>query len=243
MRAIEQVSHRKSLSDVVYDRLEHAIKSGAYKNDERLPTEHDLAAEFEVSRPIVRDALKKLRDKGLVYSRQGAGSFVRSVGVKQALGFSPLENIADLQNCYEFRITVEPEAAACAAERYGDAELLLISRALATLKEATNRQRHREDADFQFHLAIAKASGNTYFSTAMEALKDHIAVGMQFHGLSLKNSALGLQHVYDEHAAIFDAIRTRDADLARRLMRQHLNGSRSRLFEAKKPQLLAQDSE
>lgn len=237
MGAIEQVSHRKSLSDVVYERLQHAIKSGAYKNDERLPTEHDLAAEFEVSRPIVRDALKKLRDKGLVYSRQGAGSFVRSIGVKQALGFSPLENIADLQNCYEFRMTVEPEAAACAAERYGEAELALISRALASLKEATNRQRHREDADFQFHLAIAKASGNTYFSTAMEALKDHIAVGMQFHGLSLKNSMLGLRHVYDEHAAIYEAIKNRDCELSRRLMRQHLNGSRARLFEGKKPEL------
>ncbi|MES5097911.1 FadR/GntR family transcriptional regulator [Agrobacterium sp. BA1120] len=243
MGAIEQVSHRKSLSDVVYERLQHAIKSGAYKNDERLPTEHDLAAEFEVSRPIVRDALKKLRDKGLVYSRQGAGSFVRSIGVKQALGFSPLENIADLQNCYEFRMTVEPEAAACAAERYGEAELAHISRALAALKEATNRQRHREDADFQFHLAIAKASGNTYFSTAMEALKDHIAVGMQFHGLSLKNSILGLQHVYDEHAAIFEAIRNRDSDLARRLMRQHLHGSRSRLFEGRKPELASQENE
>ncbi len=243
MGAIEQVSHRKSLSDVVYERLQHAIKSGAYKNDERLPTEHDLAAEFEVSRPIVRDALKKLRDKGLVYSRQGAGSFVRSIGVKQALGFSPLENIADLQNCYEFRMTVEPEAAACAAERYGEPELAHISRALASLKEATNRQRHREDADFQFHLAIAKASGNTYFSTAMEALKDHIAVGMQFHGLSLKNSILGLQHVYDEHAAIFEAIRNRDSDLARRLMRQHLHGSRSRLFEGRKPELASQENE
>lgn len=243
MGAIEPVSHRKSLSDVVYERLQHAIKSGAYKNDERLPTEHDLAAEFEVSRPIVRDALKKLRDKGLVYSRQGAGSFVRSIGVKQALGFSPLENIADLQNCYEFRMTVEPEAAACAAERYGEPELTLISRALASLKEATNRQRHREDADFQFHLAIAKASGNTYFSTAMEALKDHIAVGMQFHGLSLKNSILGLQHVYDEHAAIFEAIRSRDSDMARHLMRQHLHGSRSRLFEGRKPALAEQDAE
>ena len=243
MRAIEQVSHRKSLSEIVFERLQHAIKSGAYKNDERLPTEHDLAAEFEVSRPIVRDALKKLRDKGLVYSRQGSGSFVRSTGLKQALGFSPLENIADLQNCYEFRMTVEPEAAACAAERYGEAEIMSIARALAALKEATSRQRHREDADFQFHLAIAKASRNTYFSTAMEALKDHIAVGMQFHGLSLKNSALGLQHVYDEHAAIYEAIRNRDGELSRSLMHQHLQGSRSRLFEGKRPDTVELEDE
>ncbi|MNE34926.1 FCD domain protein [compost metagenome] len=71
----------------------------------------------------------------------------------------------------------------------------------------------------------------------MEALKDHIAIGMQFHGLSLKNSASGLRHVFDEHAAIYEAIRTRDSELARKLMRQHLRGSRDRLFEGRKPEL------
>lgn len=237
MRTVEQISHRKSLSEVVFERLKHAIKSGAYQSDERLPTEHELAAEFEVSRPVVRDALKKLRDLGLVYSRQGAGSFVRIQGVKQPLGFGPLENIADLQNCYEFRITVEPEAAACAAERHSDTQIRVIHLALEALQDATSRQRHREDADFMFHLSIAQASGNTYFSTAMEALKDHIAIGMQFHGLSLKNSTSGLRHVFDEHAAIYEAIRTRDADLARNLMRQHLRGSRDRLFEGRRPEL------
>jgi GntR family transcriptional repressor for pyruvate dehydrogenase complex len=77
----------------------------------------------------------------------------------------------------------------------------------------------------------------------MEALKDHIAVGMQFHGLSLKNSALGLQHVYDEHAAIYEAIRMRDGELARRLMRQHLQGSRSRLFEGKRQDVVELEEE
>ena len=57
--------------------MERAIKSGSYKPDERLPTELDLAAEFEVSRPIVRDALKRLREQGLIYSRRGAGSLAK----------------------------------------------------------------------------------------------------------------------------------------------------------------------
>lgn len=233
----DTVARRKSLGEVVFERLQQAIKSGAYQSDERLPTEHELAAEFQVSRPVVRDALKQLRDRGLVYSRQGAGTFVRIQGVRQPLGFGTLENIADLRNCYEFRITVEPEAAACAAERRSEAQVRAIRQALETLKDATNRQRHREDADFMFHLAIAQASGNSYFATAMEALKDHIAVGMQFHGLSLKNSIAGLRHVFDEHAAIFQAILDRKPDIARDLMRKHLTGSRERLFEGRKPEL------
>ncbi|TNC68263.1 FadR/GntR family transcriptional regulator [Rubellimicrobium roseum] len=226
---------RKSLADVVFDRMHRAIKSGAYKPDERLPTEHELSAEFEVSRPIVREALRRLREQGLIYSRQGAGSFVRSIGLKQPLGFGQLENVSDLLNCYEFRLTLEPEGAALAAERHRPATLAAVEAALELLRDATNRQSHREDADFEFHLAIAVAAENGYFSTALEALKDHIAVGMRFHGISIKRDSTGLARVFGEHAAIFEAIRARDSAQARDLMRVHLAGSRERLFERRRP--------
>lgn len=231
----EKAVGRKSLGDIVFDRILRSIKSGAFAADERLPTEHELAAEFEVSRPIVREALQRLRDQGLIYSRRGAGSFVRSVGLKQPLGFGQLENVADLLNCYEFRLTLEPAAAACAAERHDDQTLDAIEQALELMRDATNRQSHREDADFQFHLAIAQASENSYFSTAMQALKDHIAVGMRFHGASVKREASGLATVFEEHRRIFEAIRDGKADLASDLMLRHLTGSRDRLFERKRP--------
>ena len=231
---------RKSLADTVYERIERAIKSGAYVADERLPTEHDLAAEFEVSRPIVRDALRRLRDRGLIYSRQGAGSFVRGLGLKEPLGFGQLENVADLLNCYEFRLTLEPEAARCAAERHDAISLAAIASALEMMRDATNRQSHREDADFQFHLAISRASENSYFSTAMEALKDHIAVGMRFHGASLKREVRGLSHVLEEHSRIFEAIRDGAGLEARALMHAHLEHSRDRLFERRKDEPAAE---
>ena len=223
---------RRSLGDIVFERMHRAIKSGAYKPDERLPTEHDLASEFEVSRPIVREALQRLREQGFIYSRRGAGSFVRAVGMREPLGFGQLENVADLLNCYEFRLTVEPAAAAAAAERHDGETLAAIRRALELMRDATNRQSHREDADFQFHLAIAGAAHNSYFFTAMEALKDHIAVGMKFHGASVKRETAGLARVFAEHEAIADAIAARDAVNARQFMLDHLIGSRDRLFPA-----------
>jgi len=232
----EHSNARKSLGDVVFERILRSIKSGAFAPDERLPTEHDLAAEFEVSRPIIREALRRLREQGLIYSRRGAGSFVRSVGLKQPLGFGQLENVADLLNCYEFRITMEPVAAARAAERHDARSLENIATALELMRDATNRQSHREDADFQFHLAIAQASENSYFATAMEALKDHIAVGMRFHGASVKRETSGLARVFDEHDQIFRAIRDGKAAEAQQLMQDHLIGSRERLFERKRPE-------
>lgn len=221
---------RKGLPDIVFERMHRAIKSGAYKPDERLPTEHDLATEFEVSRPVIREALKRLRDQGLIYSRRGAGSFVRALGLREPLGFGQLENIADLLNCYEFRLTLEPAAAEAAAVRHDDAMMAGIFQALELMRDATNRQSHREDADYQFHLAISRAAQNNYFSTAMEALKEHIAVGMKFHGASIKKEASGLVRVFGEHEAIAKAIAARDGKMARHLMYTHLTGSRERLF-------------
>ena len=230
----ETLHARRSLSDAVFDRILRAIKSGAYGVDERLPTEHTLAAEFQVSRPVVRDALQRLRDQGLIYSRRGAGSFVREAGLREPLGFGQMENLSDLQHCYDFRLTIEPEAAAMAAIRRSDDALHKIKSALNLLRDATNRQAHRADADFSFHLSIAQASGNPYFTTAMQALEEHIAVGMRFHGMSLRSTSDGLQHVFVEHTAVYDSILNRDADAACRLMKAHLTGSRDRLFEPKR---------
>ena len=67
----------------------------------------------------------------------------------------------------------------------------------------------------------------------MQALEDHIAVGMRFHGLSLRSTSDGLQHVFVEHTAVYEAIAAGDDDLARELMHAHLRGSRDRLFAPK----------
>jgi GntR family transcriptional repressor for pyruvate dehydrogenase complex len=221
---------RRSLSDAVFERLQRAIKSGAYGVDERLPTEHSLAAEFQVSRPVVRDALQRLRDQGLIYSRRGAGSFVREQGVREPLGFGHMENLSDLQHCYDFRLTIEPESAAMAAGRRTTEALQKIRTALNLLRDATNRQAHRADADFMFHLAIAQASTNPYFATAMQALEEHIAVGMRLHGLSLRSTQDGLKHVFVEHTCVYEAIGDGDTEAAHRLMKAHLVSSRDRLF-------------
>src|SRR5690606_25639348 len=193
-------------------------------------TEHALAAEFQVSRPVVRDALQRLRDQGLIYSRRGAGSFVREQGIREPLGFGQMENLSDLQHCYDFRLTIEPEGAAMAALRRTPAAIQKIQTALSLLRDATNRQAHRADADFMFHLAIAQASGNPYFVTAMQALEEHIAVGMRFHGMSLKSTSDGLEHVFVEHTAVYQAILDKNQEKAEQLMRAHITGSRERLL-------------
>lgn len=221
---------RPGLAERIYHLLYSRITNGDYPANARLPSEKALADEFGVSRPVLRAALERLREQGLVHSRQGAGSFVREVKTVP-LGFARVETIADIQRCYEFRICIETMAARLAAERRNAGGLDEIATALSLMEGATDSQTHREDADFAFHLAIAKAANNQYFEASMRALREHIYVGMKLHGQSLMtDGARALKNVFGEHSAIFAAIRDGDGATAERLMREHLTHSRDRLF-------------
>lgn len=228
--ASEPTRAKPGLGDRVYHLLYSRISNGDYPANQKLPSEKTLADEFGVSRPIVREALERLREQGIVHSRQGAGSFVREIRTAP-LGFARVETIADIQRCYEFRICIETMSARLAASRRDQETLAEIGTALSLMQGATESQTHREDADFAFHLAVAKAANNQYFEASMRALREHMYVGMKLHGQSLMtDGAKALKNVFAEHSAIFSAIRDGDGEAAAELMRGHLVHSRDRLF-------------
>ena len=222
---------RLSLADRVYAALHARVVNGDYAPQQKLPAEKDLSVEFGVSRPVLRTALERLRSEGLITSRQGAGNFVRGTATPPPLGFQRVETIADIQRCYEVRLAVEVDAAGLAALRRNEAALAEMEGALRLLAAATGSRIHREDADFAFHQAITRASNNQYFVATLQALREHIHVGMKLHGESLmSDGAKALEAVLAEHAAIHAAIRDGDAEAARGRMRQHILHSQSRLF-------------
>lgn len=232
-----EVDQRATLADKVYEQLFGWISNGQYARQTKLPSEHELARSFEVSRPVIRDALKRLRDDGVIYSRQGAGSFVLGPDVEESSGtadiaplFTPAQTIADIQRCFEFRETIESETAALAAVRRNDALLDELAAILRRLEHATTDHVHRDDIDLEFHLAIARAANNQYFVSALLALRDQIAVGMKLHGMALLEPSGRLAQSTEEHAAILSAIQDRDPPRAREAMRTHIQSSRDRLF-------------
>lgn len=223
-----------TLVDRVYEQLSARLARGDYPANSRLPGEYELAAMFDVSRPIVRAALGRLREAGTIYSRQGAGSFVRApVPVSTGLAYAPVETIADIQRFYEFRLTIEPDAAYYAALRRDDESIAQIAEALNQLQDATHHHLHRSDVDFAFHKAVSVATNNHYYSSSMEALREHVSVGMHMHGLSLMGPKKQLEVVFHEHQSIYRAIVENRAEDARDAMRRHLEGSRDRLFEGR----------
>ena len=226
----DRAKPRTTLAEKVYHLLYTRISNGEYPANQKLPPETALSQEFGVSRPVLRAAMDRLRDEGLIYSRQGAGSYVR-IPTSAQVGFARVETLADIQRCYEFRLVIEVNAAQMAADRHNGTALQTIADALDLLRDATGSLQHREDADFAFHLAIAKAANNQYFEATMRALREHINVGMKLHGQTLMtDGADALERVLGEHTAIKEAIEARDGATAGRLMRSHLEHSRDRLF-------------
>lgn len=221
---------RPTLSDRVYNTLYSRIANGDYAPEQKLPPETALAEELAVSRPVVRDALERLRLEGLVASRQGAGTHVLA-HQQGPLGYGRIETIADIQRCYEFRLTIEPQAARLAAERRDSATIAALQQALELMRMATGSMSHREDADFAFHLAVASAANNHFFEATLRALHENISVGMKMHGQSLlREGAESLNGVLAEHGRIHEAIARGDADTAAQEMLAHIEHSRHRLF-------------
>jgi len=220
------------LSDQIYERIFGLIVSGEFPEKSKLPTEVELADRLSVSRTIVREALARLRDDGFVVSRQGAGTFVQRQPEKAASGFQPVGSISDVHRCFEFRISLEGEAAYVAAQRRDAERTEEIARMLEALETIVKQGAVGAIADYEFHLAVSRASCNPFFISSMALLRPHIDFGMNLaRSLSLRKPRSRVRQVQDEHAQVYDAIKKGDAGRARNAMRHHIESARKRLFE------------
>ncbi|GGF10387.1 GntR family transcriptional regulator [Aliidongia dinghuensis] len=219
------------LADQLYEEILGQIVAGKLPTGARLPSETRLGAIFGVSRPVIREAISRLQADGLVATRHGAGTFVLRRPGPEFLRLAPIGSIADLMRCCEYRIAVEGEAAALAAERRTPEALAEIEAALAALDRVIERGEVGAEADNRFHVAIAKASQNELFRASLDALSSHIFAGMTVaRNLTLGHSRERLLLVQDEHRRIVEAIRAGDAEEARRVMRQHIDNARARML-------------
>ncbi len=222
----------RTLSDQVYEKILAMIASGETPVGAKLPTEHVLSEQLDVSRPVLRQALKQLREDGVVVSRQGSGSFVQRRPETAILEFAPVGSIADIQRTFEFRAAIEGEAAYLAAERRTDRDLVKIRAQLKELDRCIRDGELGVDADEAFHEAICMASGNQYFTAARTSMKQNIMTGLNLtRNLSLAMSMERMELVQKEHYQILDALERGDAAGARIAMRNHVESARKRVFE------------
>ena len=217
------------LSEHLHAEIVKRVGAGEWPPGTRLPTEADLCRLFGVSRPVVREALSRLRSDRVIETRQGSGSVVRTPAPAAASSFSPVASIADLIRFYEFRIAIESQTAQLAAERRSEADLAALERTVERVRRSHAAGRLDFAADFGFHIAIADASRNQFFASAMRLIEDQARFGMNLSDyFSRQHSKARISDIADEHQQILDAIRERDADEAGQLMTRHLTAARQR---------------
>ena len=223
-----------SLTEQVVAALRTRIESGAIAPNAKLPSESELVGEFGVSRTVVREAISQLRARGLVETHRGIGSFTRdraTATVDFPMDAVDDATLAEVLALLELRISLETEAAALAAKRRSDPQLSRMDALLASIARAARTGGDAADADFEFHLCVAEASGNHYFPDLLRHLGRGVIPRTRIDSASLArlDRAEYLHEVNREHGDVLRAIAGGDSDAARAAMRTHLVNSRERL--------------
>ena len=204
------------------------IASGVLGPGSRLPAERDLAKQFHVNRASVRQVLKVLEMMGVLTQRVGDGTYLSTSAeaiLNEPLDFLVLLDDLSHHELFETRLIVEPELAARAAERSTAEDLLALRAAVTEMQNSSNTE-ERLAADMAFHDAIFRASGNRICQLLFKRIHRTVLSSM-----SHLSNRVSLDQPLSFHKRIYAAIRARDAEAARKAMREHILDARSLLSQ------------
>lgn len=225
-----------NLANQLYEQLLDQIISGILQEKEKLPSESKLCDSFGVSRPVVREAIAKLQEDKLVTSEKGRGTFVLNSALKNLKKFASANDLARILESHEVRIALEGEASALAAVRRTDQNLEVIRKSFAQMEADFEHGKTSVQADFEFHMEIAKATGNEIFVQLLEdfhiGLKKTMAVAQNLSRESV-NKGINPERNIDvllEHQKILEAIEAQDQEAARLAMRHHISNIKQRII-------------
>lgn len=224
---------RATLADRLAERLAAGIEAGTFRPGDRLPTEAQLTVEHGVSRSVVREAVQRLKSRGLLMSRQGSGVFVSVALTHRPLEFDPvvLQSTQAVVHVVEVRRVLEGEIAALAARRATRAQVAAIRRALAAIDSASVAGQDGVAEDLAFHRAIGEATGNPQFGRLIGFLEQYLREAIHVMRANEARRADFMESVRLEHRAIVDAIAAGDVRSARRAATTHLARGQQRLAE------------
>ncbi len=214
-----------SLYERVADLLEQQILEGYYEEDNKLPSEQALAEQFSVSRTVIRESLKLLNERGLIVARNGMGSFVTKPdpsNLAQVIYRMVVMDRIDYNAVYDVRRALDCEAVRKAVVLATDEQFDQMEAYLTKLKDRSISITERRETDFNFHVAIARASGNKLLLRLSEAMRD-ILLSMIEKGIYHLG---GIDDAIEKHGQILQALRDRDEEAAVRAMEAHMASSR-----------------
>jgi len=219
---VYKVVRTSRLYEQIVQQIEASVLNGTLKPGDQLPAERELAQRLGVSRTAVREAVKALREKGLVEAYSGRGTFVTD-GTTQAArqSFDLMVKLGQQEgspHLSELRLILEPGIAALAAERVKREDLQALREAVAVMERAQKDPEAYIEADLDFHLALAEAAANPLILS----LIDSIVGLLREQRIKIFNVEGGPQRGQFHHKRILEAMERGDAEQARSAMRAHL---------------------
>lgn len=214
---------RQNLQKTIISKIRDLINHKNLEPGDKLPSERMLSEKFGVTRSNVREAIQKLEFYGLLDSIPQSGTFVANIGVIAMNGM--IEDIlrledSDFKSLVETRILLELKTVRLAAIRRSEEDLEKIKEALDAYTEKVLGGEDAVQEDLLFHLAIAKASGNSTMNTFMLIITPEIITNFEKYHVCDKGLA---QRGIKEHEEIFDAIKRQKPQLAKAKMKEHFS--------------------
>ena len=224
------------LSDVILEQLENMILEGSLAPGQKLPPERELAKQFEVSRPSLREAIQKLEARGLVTRRQGGGTYVKNQlegGMTDPL-FDLISKHPESQfDLLEFRHALEGIAAYYAALRGTDTDYDYISNCFDAIATANDIETQAQMIN-AFHFAVAEASHNVVLLHLIRGMKSLLEQNIQQNLMVLVQKSDVKTQLAEHRKALFDAVITGQPNKARDASNAHLAFIEEALLQAGK---------
>lgn len=220
---------RQTTADLVVERIARVIRERNMASGDRLPGEHELVEQLQVSRSVLREALARLQSMGLVDIQRGRGTFVGSRTslancvqlLRSAVTISPRE----LRSYAELRSALEVQAVRQAAERATDADISELAALLKRLDDDELPYPEALEIDFQFHRKLIDIAENPLMRNLIEVIYEFVLTQMARTTPSSRDNQLGRRL----HKAILKAVRDHDADGAAKAMHHHMQAVLDRL--------------
>ena len=214
-------SDNREVQKLIISKIRDLINFKNLEPGDKLPSERSLSEKFEVSRSSVRDAIQKLEFYGLLKSIPQSGTFVANIGVIAMNGM--IDDILrleepDFKSLVETRILLELKTARLAALRRTDEDLKQMREALEAYSDKVLNGKDAVQEDLLFHLAIAKASGNSSLNALMLMITPEIITNFEKHHVCDKGMA---RSGIKEHQEIYNAIKNQNPMEAKEKVKVH----------------------
>lgn len=222
-----------------YERIVHQIEQALFRGDlrpgDRLPSERELMAQFEVSRATVREALRVLQSASIIRSRPGdptGGAEVQDFStsnLEKSLAMAMKLERLDVKELVGFRMVTEGAATHLAAVLHTDEQLAKMKAALERMRESLGEDFEAfSAADVDFHHAVAESAGNKLLRITNEVVRDIVAELIRERLIRSDDRLEQMHETLARHARVLDAIEQRDgvraAELARRDLLEYYGG-------------------